>query len=389
MRWFELVVAFVVASAGAACGSGESPNQRAQSPSSSDDSADDDSNDDGDPVDASTAGHDAGPRMTKDAASAKEVDAAIAPAKDSGSSDAKDASTSGRAPDAEQPSSAGGPVGAASQESVTVGTMPRTFLLYIPNSLSGQTAPAPLVSVHHGFAMSGKIMEDMTTWKAIAERERFVVAFPDGGDISPWNVGDGVCNVGAFVAAPSDQDDLGFVKAIIEAADKKQPIDKSKVFVGGFSMGGYFANNVGCKGRDFARAAAAHSGGTYSGDCPGDPIPMLVIHGDSDGLIPYQCGKEAYGYWVERNGCSSDADMESVKGGSCVWNKGCPENRDVGLCTMPGMDHGWAGAPSSGPGGWLTAPVEYAADGDMTGFGGGTQYEDAAELMWKFFASHM
>jgi poly(3-hydroxybutyrate) depolymerase len=81
-------------------------------------------------------------------------------------------------------------------------------------------------------------MEEITTWKSVAARERIVVAFPDGGTfLGPWNVGENVCNIGQVVAGPTDQDDLGFVQAIIDAANVTQPINKSAVFVGSFSMG--------------------------------------------------------------------------------------------------------------------------------------------------------
>jgi polyhydroxybutyrate depolymerase len=276
-----------------------------------------------------------------------------------------------------------GPPGASLARTVSVGGVQRRFLLYIPRSAVKAT-PAPLVSVHHGFTMTGKIMEEITSWKKIAEREAIVVAFPDGLD-QPWNVGENVCDVGALVAAPAEQDDFGFVKAIIASADADQPIKKNAVFVAGFSMGGYFANHVGCKGRDFARAVAAHSGGTYDGTCDGQPVPVLLIHGDADGLIPVACGQAARGYWVSRNGCSAQVTTEQIESGSCEWNQGCPAGREVGMCTMKGMDHGWAGAPTSGPSPWLSAAL--GLNGNLD-FGGGDQYEDAAELMWKFFAKY-
>jgi polyhydroxybutyrate depolymerase len=260
-------------------------------------------------------------------------------------------------------------------KTIDVGGVERTFRMHVPYGLDRNT-PVPLVSVHHGFTMSGKVMEDITTWKQVAERERFVVVFPDGGGSNPWNVGEGVCNVGSTVSAPATQDDFGFVRAMIAEVQKTQPINPKQVFVGGFSMGGYFANNIGCKGKDIVRAIAAHSGGTYTGDCPGNPIPVLVIHGDADGLIPYQCGKEAYGYWVTRNKCGSGTDAEAIKEGSCVWNQGCPAGQEVGMCTMKAMDHGWAGTTYTGS--WL-----------MLQYGGGAQYENGAELMWKFFKRYL
>ncbi len=277
-----------------------------------------------------------------------------------------------------------GPSGASQMRSVRVGSADRTFLLYVPSTLD-KAKPAPLVSLHHGFTMTGKIMEEVTTWKRIADRDGFVVAFADGGTyLGPWNVGENVCGSGATVAGSLDQDDLGFVRAIIDSANMSQPINRERVFVAGFSMGGYFANHVGCQGRAFVRAVSAMSGGTYAGSCPGNPVPVLLIHGDADGLIDYMCATQARGYWVERNGCTTQVMSETIKGGSCEWNQGCPMGRELGLCTMTGMDHGWAGAPTSGPGAWLTAPIS-----GNEGYGGGVQFEDGAELMWKFFKRYL
>lgn len=330
---------------------------------------------------AADAGSDAAPLADASGADANPGDATTSGDATAGDATAGDATTSADASsgDASTPAAPG----PAQARSVTVGGVTRTFQLYIPKSVV-KTTPAPLVSVHHGFTMTGKIMEDISSWKKIAERDAFVVAFPDGLD-PPWNVGENVCGLGALVGAPPEQDDFGFVKAIIDAADKDQPIKKDAVFVGGFSMGGYFANHVACKGRDFVRAASAHSSGTFDGTCPGNPIPMLLIHGDADGLIDYQCSVQSRGYWSSRNGCSAQTTTETVKGGSCEWQQGCPAGRELGFCTMKGMDHGWAGAPTSGPGAWLSAA--FGINGNLD-YGGGVEYEDAAEMMWKFFKKY-
>jgi polyhydroxybutyrate depolymerase len=341
---------------------------------------------------------DGGADARVDAQTSPSLDAALdaALSLDAASADARaaaDASLDAASPDSgaqdasadsASPGDGGVSLPAALPRTVKVGSTDRTFLLYVPMR-ADKSKPMPLVSVHHGFTMSGKIMEEITSWKSIAEREGVVIAFADGGDyLGPWNVGENVCNIGQVVAGSPDQDDLGFVKAIIESAQATQPINRAQVFVAGFSMGGYFANHVGCQGRAFARAVSAHSGGTYSGACPGDPLPVLLIHGDADGLIDYECATQARGYWIERNGCTSQVMSETIKGGGCDWNQGCPKGLELGLCTMKGMDHGWAGAPTTGPGAWLTAPL----DGNA-GYGGGVQYEDAAELMWKFFKRYL
>ena len=73
--------------------------------------------------------------------------------------------------------------------------------------------------------------------------------------------------------------------------------------------------------------------------------------------------------------CGTETTSQEIEMGSCVWNKGCPAGQEVGMCTLKGMDHGWAGAKYTGP--WLTLQ-----------YGGGEQYENAAELM-KVHAPHV
>ena len=70
------------------------------------------------------------------------------------------------------------------------GDRDRTYLLYRPASLS-QQVPAPLVVVLHGGYGSGSQAERSYHWDALADRQGFVVAYPDGIGRS-WNAG-GIC----------------------------------------------------------------------------------------------------------------------------------------------------------------------------------------------------
>jgi hypothetical protein len=49
---------------------------------------------------------------------------------------------------------------------------------YLRTAVSVSTVP--LVSLHHGYSMSDRTMESLTTWKQIAKREKFVLVFADG-----------------------------------------------------------------------------------------------------------------------------------------------------------------------------------------------------------------
>jgi polyhydroxybutyrate depolymerase len=246
----------------------------------------------------------------------------------------------------------------------------RTFQFYIPESLNS-SQKVPLVFVHHGFTMSGEDMKTLTSWTEIADEEGIVVVFPDGGGFAPWNVGEKtVCSAGEVVN-DTTQDDFGFVENMIENIDQAVCVDRTKVFVTGFSMGGYFTNNIACHRPNLVRAVAPHSGGMeIDAECA-DPRPVLIIHGIADPLIDYdECALLARDQWAEFNGCSTEVDTEEIKGGFCERNRDCPVDAQVEICSFEGMGHGWAGA-------------------DNALYGGGSEYEDAARLIWRFFQEQM
>lgn len=258
-----------------------------------------------------------------------------------------------------------------SQREVTVEGTTRSYLVYVPESLDPNSAE-PLVFVFHPFGQPAEFMRQLTRFDALAEEEGFIVVFPEGtSELTPWNVGEGVCGLGAI--ASSSADDFGFVEAMLDAIEAEQCIDRSRVFATGFSMGAYFTHHLGCQRGDLLRAIAPHSGGTYTGDCPGGPMPVLLIHGTSDFIVDPDCGKQARDLWATRNGCSTEFDTEPIQGGHCERQRDCPENGEVVLCLLDGMCHGWAGI----------------GNGVCLDSGGGEQYEDATRLVWNFFQEQL
>lgn len=245
---------------------------------------------------------------------------------------------------------------------------PRTFRVYAPDGLDPNAA-VPVVLVYHGYTMSGEIMERITTWDAVADREGFVVVYADGANLpfgDPWNVGDPGCGAGAF--STSTADDFGFTLAMLDDVAADQCIDRSRVFATGFSMGAYFVHHLACRGpAGLVRAVAPHSGGTYDGDCDNGPVPMLILHGSADPIIFASCGAEAAEVWRDRDGCAGDPWTFPVEGGTCAVSDACDGEASVTHCLFDGMDHGWAGSS------------------DLL-YGGGRDYADAAELAWTLFA---
>jgi polyhydroxybutyrate depolymerase len=251
---------------------------------------------------------------------------------------------------------------------VTAAGVERSFVYYAPEALD-PNEPAPVVIVAHGFTMSGEDMFDLTHYDALADTEGFVVLYPDGepGSLGPWNVGEDPCASSLGPVPLASGDDQAFLDAMIAFVTGDRCVDRAHVFVTGFSMGGYFANETGCLRSDIA-AIAPHSGGSHDLDaCPVTRKPVLLFHGTSDVLIPTSCSVEARDRWAARNGCSDAVDRVDVLGGHCEYSTDCPADGQVVLCLFDGMDHGWAGG--DGPFGF-------------------PDYESATELGYRFFRDY-
>lgn len=220
----------------------------------------------------------------------------------------------------------------------------RSYIVHIPSALD-PNAGVPLLFSFHGAGGKAVDMQTGTGFDVLADQLGFITVYPNGAmGQAPWNVGRGVCPPGNFVSTGSD--DFAYFDAMLDGIEADQCIDRERVFAMGLSMGGYFAHNLGCQlphGR--VRAIAPHSSGTYSGDCPGAPLPVLILHGDSDSLINYQCGVNSRDYWVGRNGCSKEVDTLAITGGHCDFNRNCPSDGQVVLCTFNGLDHAYAFPP--------------------------------------------
>jgi polyhydroxybutyrate depolymerase len=255
-----------------------------------------------------------------------------------------------------------------SNQMLTAGGLPRTFIHYAPSSLKANE-PAPVVIVAHGWLQSGQAMYDLTQYHKVADREGFVLMYPDGepASVGPWNVGEGACPSTLLVLPTAIGDDQAFLDAMLDFAEADQCLDRQHLFVTGFSMGGYFTNETGCL-RSNVAGIGPHSGGSHDlSACPVARKPVILFHGTKDTLIPAACGTEARDRWASRNGCRSEVERTEVTGGHCEYSQGCPNGGQVALCLFDDMPHGWAGGQGS------------------YGF---PEYEPASELGWAFFKKY-
>lgn len=127
----------------------------------------------------------------------------------------------------------------------------RRFHFYAPPSLD---APAPLMIVLHGSGSTGPGLLAEGKWRDKADREGFVLAAPDSlisyDGVDPkreltlrdrarqiyrrWR---GI-DVGRWEGGPND---LKLIATLIDRMDGEARIDRSRIYVAGFSRGGFFA----------------------------------------------------------------------------------------------------------------------------------------------------
>lgn len=264
----------------------------------------------------------------------------------------------------------------------------RTLELHLPPGARSARA-LPLVVALHGGGSSGAGLAQATGFDRIADREKIVVVYPDGlggphGMGRSWNVGR-CCSLAHFLGV----DDVAFIEALLDALTARLPIDRSRVYLVGYSNGGSLAQLAAAtKSKRFAAL------GLYGATLPGSgahrapqidlpradhPLSVILVHALADPRVPY---------------LGSDGDVSFLQGGQfyavsgrcterlaperrhrgTVWARryrGCDGNAEIDMLSLRGWDHEW---PSR--------ERVVACWGEHHPLG----RFDAAEAMWRFFA---
>ncbi len=177
-------------------------------------------------------------------------------------------------------------------ESIQVGTATRDMLVYAPPVIKKNR---PLLLSLHGLNQDIAYQQFQTKWEEVADENNFVVVYPAGINNS-WDL--------------SGTSDIDFILAIIDEMYDRYSIDRDRVYLSGFSMGGmmtyYAANHI----SDKIAAFAPVSGYLMSGPDTSNsrPIPLIHTHGTSDGVVPYNGVQSCLDAWIAKNNCPADAD---------------------------------------------------------------------------------
>lgn len=271
------------------------------------------------------------------------------------------------------------PAGSSTQ-TITVGGVARTFLLYRPAALS-PTQPVPLVVMIHGGGGTAAQAERSYGWDAEADSGNFLVAYPEGINHG-WSVGGDCCH---GTRSPTVDDDVAFLSELVATVSPEVPVDQTRVFATGISEGGMMAYRLACNTTIFA--AIGPTSATLVGDCPAPPPTSVIhIHGTADTRIPYD-GSPGSGVlrihgpgvpalnatWRTTDRCATPSISQS--GMVSTSDADCADGRGVELITVAGAGHQWPGAVCNG------RCAAGAADPPSTAL-------NATHTIWQFFAAH-
>lgn len=219
---------------------------------------------------------------------------------------------------------------------------------------------APLVVVLHGSRGTAAQAQADFGWDALADREGFVVAHPDGLGNS-WN--GGTCCRPATVQGV---DDVGFLHALVGMLAEEDGVDLRRVHAVGFSNGAIAAYAWAC-GRPGDLAGIGPVAGQLLVDCaaPG-PLTVVAVHGLADPVVPFDnpgpgepTAAESLAPFLAAGGCSATSEV-TRQAPATVSTWSCAGGRAVVLDAIDGVEHVWPGAgPDAGVG---EAPT------DATGF---------------------
>lgn len=272
------------------------------------------------------------------------------------------------------------------------GRFSRSYLIHVPSGYTPANQYPLVVMLHGAFSTAGE-MEEKTGLSTLADREDFLVLYPNGigimGFLQHWNAG--FC---CGKAMADDIDDVGFITYAIDDVCQKLSVDRSRIYMSGYSNGAMMAcRYVSAHPEKIAAVAvlAGAIGGRSGPEVPfrrvkdvTGPMPAIIFHSSGDTHIPLGGGQnpdkksereflpltELKDYWIRSNQCGGTVAREALFGGKVVreqWTD-CMPGGNVTLLVIDGWPHIW-------PGRFFTDELE--AGNALKGF-------DAAEIMWDF-----
>ena len=195
--------------------------------------------------------------------------------------------------------------------STTHDNLNRSYQIYVPATYS-VTEPIPLVfNLHGGASTATGYLNSIGDMRPIADTANFIIIYPQATTDSSGNP---TWHLGGENSKSTSVDDVGFVSHIIDEVSSIYSVDLERVYVTGFSNGGYLAYEIACLLSNRIAGIGSVAGhmfiDTYNYCDPSHPTPVINIHGTEDfyeGIAGYYLNQNLSNrYWTEYNNTDTD-----------------------------------------------------------------------------------
>lgn len=212
-----------------------------------------------------------------------------------------------------------------------VGGKARHTVFRVP---AGINKPAVVFYIH-GANGSGPNFKTETRADATADREKFIAVYPSASANGAAGVWDDMRGTGNFP----------FFFAILDTLDARYQIDRNRVYMTGFSQGGFISFAAGCFYSDKFAAIAPVSGHSMSPCTLKRPVPTFLTFGASEGVPSFQADTDL---WLNWNTCPSEFTTQAPFPATNTASRAslktygpCAQQSKVLMNTINGQGHQW------------------------------------------------
>jgi polyhydroxybutyrate depolymerase len=235
---------------------------------------------------------------------------------------------------------------------ITFDGLSRSYNLYVP-----QTPPPgsgyPVILGFAGYTETAGEFADQCLFPYLSYTSGYVQIYPQGVQNS-WNCGDWVYGY----AALNNIDDLGFVQAVLAQVASTVPLDKTRVYATGISLGADFSGYLACNFPSQIAAICQVSNSLQGALVnPGLPMPVMLVKGTLDPLAPIAGGgphndlpfSALENFWQTAN-ATTGTTTQSLFNGVVTETIFTGGTASTTAYVVTGMGHQWPVAPVAGSG---------------------------------------
>lgn len=152
---------------------------------------------------------------------------------------------------------------------------------------------------------------------------------------------------GCFATGPNDAQltEVPYFDAVVTTIELNLCVDKSKLYMEGYSSGSWLTNLLGCVRANVIRGQGNATGGLpkVPAECQG-PIAAMLVHDDTDTMNTIQEGMKARDRIKAINGCTDETmpyqwDVNPNTMSTCVAYQGCKAGYPLIWCPTHNKGH--------------------------------------------------